>query len=145
LDGIAQGINRHDSEHLRSRLHRVDPQHLKLLFFEHDCAIELEIDFAGEHMKASVSIELATHLPRVNQVVNIVALDLVQLVHYIEEANKVNGNTGPFAAFLPQVVRRESMDVIAEGVSDAKECYSGHHHVDHLLHHHEVVHFEAEV
>mmetsp|Transcript_28253 Transcript_28253/g.37714 ORF Transcript_28253/g.37714 Transcript_28253/m.37714 type:complete len:212 (-) Transcript_28253:70-705(-) len=145
---VALSVDRHHSQATLRRCNAhlmAESQHLELLLLEHDLAVHLQVDFVGEHVEASVHEDLSARLPRVYQVVDVVALHPVQLVHHVEKADEVDRHVRHLALLLPQVVRGEAEQLGAEGVAEAEEGHARHHHVNHLLRHHEVVHLEREV
>ena len=64
-------------------------QQLQLLLFHHDISVHLQIDFVREKMQACICKYLAGHFTRVDEVVDVVALDVIQSILHVDEGGKV--------------------------------------------------------
>ena len=121
------------------------PQHLKLLFLQHDCSVVLKVDLDWIQVQAGVQEYLTAHFTRINQVVDVVPFNAVQLVDEVKEPEEVQGKACHFTTFSTKIIGGEPIDTSPEGMFAPEQSASRKDKVDHLLHHHEVVQLQAEV
>ena len=76
------------------------PEHLHLLLLVHHSLVQFQVDLVREHVQTSVRENLTRHLTRIDQVIDIVTLDVIETILHVEEGEYVEKQRDCLAASL---------------------------------------------
>ena len=99
-------------------------QHLLLLPFEDQLAVQLEVYLAWVHVQTGVKKDLALEVHLVDQSVHVLALDLVQHMRQVEEPDHVERDVRYLAELRPQIVLIETLQSLSHKVASTEQHHS---------------------